>query len=295
MSPERFFPPSELILNDDGSVFHLHLRPEQLAGRVILVGDPGRVATVAAHFDEQYCEVANREFHAITGRYGEKEITVLSTGIGCDNIDIVLNELDALANIDFTTRREYTRPKKQLTIVRIGTCGGLQPDTPIGTFICSVKSIGFDGLLNFYAGRDQVCDLKTEKEFTTHVQWNPHFCAPYVAQADETLVKRLNSQGDLHEGITISCPGFYGPQGRELRIPLAEPELNQRIESFRSSSGLRILNFEMESSAVAGLSALLGHKAATVCIVIANRRAKEANANYRNSIDQLIKLVLERI
>ncbi len=296
MPTGRIFPPSELILNDDGSVFHLHLKPGQLADRVILVGDPGRVPIVAAHFDEHYCETANREFRAITGRYAGKEITVLSTGIGCDNIDIVLNELDALANIDFAARREFpSRTPRQLTIVRIGTCGGLQPDTPVGTFICSAKSIGFDGLLNFYAGRDRVCDLETEKEFVRHAQWNPRFCAPYVACADPSLVDRLNAAGDLERGITISCPGFYGPQGRELRIPLAEPGLNRRIESFRSKEGLRVLNFEMESSAVAGLSALLGHKAATVCMVIANRRAKEANANYQNAMDQLIRLVLERI
>ena len=287
-----YFEPSELIINPDGSIFHLHLKPEQLAHKIILVGDPGRVNTVAGHFDSKKHEVESREFHSITGTYKEKDITVVSTGIGCDNIDIVLNELDALANIDFSTRT--VKPKlTSLEIVRIGTCGGLQPETPIGSFIASVKSIGFDGLLNFYSGRNEVCDLKLEEEFTRHMKWNPLLCAPYVIDAEPNLINRIAGT-DMVRGITIACGGFFGPQGRELRIPLADPKQNEKIETFQYE-GLKVTNFEMESSAVAGLSKLLGHKAMTCCMVIANRRAGTANASYKNSIDELIKLVLERI
>lgn len=289
---EKHFAPSELIINDDGSVFHLHLTPQQLADKVILVGDPGRVSLVASHFDTTEHEVQSREFHTLTGTYKGKRITVLSTGIGCDNIDIVVNELDALANIDFSTRTEKPT-HRTLELVRIGTCGGLQPNTPIGAFICSQKSIGFDGLLNFYAGRNEVCDLALEKAFTTHMDWNPLLCAPYVIEADKELSARINS-GDMVNGITISCGGFFGPQGRELRIPLADPHQNEKVESFEYKD-LRITNFEMESSALAGLARLLGHKATTVCMVIANRLAQEANAGYKNTIDHLIEKVLERI
>lgn len=292
MDEKKYFAESELILNEDGSVFHLHLKPEQLADKVILVGDPGRVSLVASHFEEQECEVQSREFHSITGTYKGKRITVQSTGIGCDNIDIVLNEMDALANIDFKTRHE--KPEhRTLTFVRIGTCGGLQENTPTGTYIASIKSIGFDGLLNFYAGRNEVCDLKLEEAFKKHMDWNPLLCAPYVIDADNELLDRVAGT-DMVRGITIACGGFFGPQGRELRIPLADPDQNEMVESFEYN-GLNITNFEMESSAVAGLSALMGHKALTCCMVIANRRAKQANTGYKNTIDGLIKLVLERI
>lgn len=287
-----YFEPSELIINPDGSVFHLHVRPEQLARKVILVGDPGRVATVAQHFDSQECDIMNREFHTITGTYKGKRITALSTGIGCDNIDIVVNELDALTNIDFETRK--VKPElSSLEIVRIGTCGGLQPETPIGSYIASVKSIGFDGLLNFYKGRNDVCDLQMEDNFTTYMNWNPQLCAPYVIDADSGLIDRI-AKDDMVRGITIACGGFYGPQGRELRIPLADPEQNVKVEKYQYNN-LKITNFEMESSAVAGLSRLLGHKAMTCCMVIANRLAGTANASYKNSIDDLIKMVLDRI
>lgn len=289
---KKYFPESELIINPDGSAFHLHLKPEQLADKVILVGDPGRVATVAEHFESKECEVENREFKSVTGIYKGKRITVQSTGIGCDNIDIVVNELDALANIDFNTREEKTE-HRQLTIVRIGTCGGLQQNTPVGTFIASVKSIGFDGLLNFYAGRNEVCDLEFEKVFTEYMNWSPQLGAPYVVDADPELIERL-AQNDMVRGVTIACGGFYGPQGRELRIPLADPKQNEKVEAFEHD-GLHITNFEMESSAVAGLSLLLGHKAMTCCMVIANRLVKEANTTYKNSIDDLIKVVLDRI
>ena len=289
---QKYFAESELIINPDGSVFHLHLKPEHLADKVILVGDPGRVSLVASHFDKIEDEVASREFRTITGFYKNKRITVQSTGIGCDNIDIVMNELDALANIDFLTRLE--RPEhRTLNIVRIGTCGGLQPECPIGTFVASVKSIGFDGLLNFYAGRDQASDLEYEKAFKEQVKWNPAMGNPYVASSDTELLDRIAGD-DMVRGITIACGGFFGPQGRELRLPLMDPKLNEKIEEFEYK-GLKINNFEMESSALSGLSTLMGHKTTTVCMVIANRLAKEANAGYKNSIDTLIEKVLERI
>ena len=289
---KRKFPESELIINNDGSCFHLHLRPEQLADKVILVGDPGRVNTVANHFDTKECEVSSREFHTITGNYKGKRITVQSTGIGCDNIDIVVNELYSLANIDYQTREEREE-HRTLTLVRIGTCGGLQPFTPTGTFVASVKSIGFDGLLNFYGGRNKVCDLKMEKAFKQHMNWNPLLGAPYVAQADEELIDRI-AQDDMVRGYTIACGGFYGPQGRQLRIPLADPTQNEKVEAFEYD-GRKICNFEMESSALAGLSSLLGHKAMTCCMVIANRYAQKMNTEYKNSIDTLIEKVLDRI
>nr|WP_321373090.1 nucleoside phosphorylase [uncultured Bacteroides sp.] len=288
----RYFAESELIINPDGSVFHLHVKPEQLADKVILVGDPGRVATVAAHFDNKEFEVESREFRTITGTYKGKRITVLSTGIGCDNIDIVINELDALANIDFNTREEK-KEFRSLELVRIGTCGGLQPNTPVGTFICSQKSIGFDGLLNFYAGRNEACDLAFEEAFKKHMNWSPLLCAPYVIDANAELIARINL-GDMVNGVTIAAGGFFGPQGRELRVPLADPKQNEKIESFEYN-GYKITNFEMESSALAGLAKLMDHKAMTVCMVIANRLIKEANPNYKNSIDTLIKTVLDRI
>lgn len=286
------FAESELIINADGSVFHLHLLPEHLADKVILVGDPGRVALVASHFSDIECEVSNREFKTVTGSYQDKRITVVSTGIGCDNIDIVLNELDALANIDFTTREEKSQLRK-LTVVRIGTCGGLQPYTPTGTFIASEKSIGFDGLLNFYAGRNDVCDLEFEEHFKKHMDWNPQLCDPYVIDADKELLDRI-AGNDMVRGVTIACGGFFGPQGRELRVPLADPYQNQKIENFEHN-GYRITNFEMESSAVAGLAKLMGHKALTCCMVIANRLDGKANTGYKNNIDTLIKTVLDRI
>ena len=260
---KEYFAPSELIINEDGSVFHLHLKPEQLADKVILVGDPGRVATVASHFDSKECEVESREFRTITGTYKGKRITVVSTGIGCDNIDIVMNELDALANIDFRTRYEKDE-LKSLELVRIGTCGGLQPNTPVGTFICSEISVGFDGLLNFYEGRNAVCDLPLERALLNHLGWSGNICspAPYAIHASEEMVERI-AGGDMVRGIEYD--------------------------------GRRITNFEMESSALAGLARLMGHKATTVCMVIANRVAKEADTGYKNQIDDLIKLVLERI
>lgn len=287
-------PSSELIINADGSIFHLHVKPEQLADKVILVGDPGRVPLVASHFETQECDIESREFRTITGTYKGQRITVLSTGIGCDNIDIVMNELDALANIDFDTRT--VKPQlRQLEIVRIGTCGGLQPNTPEGTFVASEYSIGFDGLLNFYAGRNEVCDLAFEGAFLAHMKWHGNQCIahPYVIKSDAELLDRLAGT-EMVRGVTIACGGFFGPQGRKLRLPLADPDANAKIETF-CYEGRHITNFEMESSALAGLSRLMGHKATTVCMVIANRIAGRANTGYKNTIDSLIKLVLDRL
>lgn len=294
MQNKIHFPPSELIINEDGSVFHLHVRPEQLADKVILVGDPGRVNLVASHFDSRECEIQSREFHTITGTYQGKRITVISTGIGCDNIDIVMNELDALANIDFQTRKEKDALRR-LELVRIGTCGGLQPYTPAGTFICSEVSIGMDGLLNFYEGRNAVCDLPLERALLNHLGWSGTLCSPtlYAVHADKELVERIAGT-DFVRGITVACGGFFGPQGRRLRIPLADPHQNEKIESFEYG-GRRITNYEMESSALAGLSLLLGHKATTICMVIANRVKQEADTSYKTQIDDLIRIVLDRI
>lgn len=291
---KTYYAPSELIINEDGSVFHLHVRPEQLADKIILVGDPGRVEVVASHLENHECNIASREFHTITGTYQGKRISVISTGIGCDNVDIVLNEIDALANIDFQTR-ETKEQLRSLELVRIGTCGSLQPYTPVGSYICSEISIGFDGLLNFYAGRNAVCDLPMERALLNHLGWSGNLCcpAPYVIHANEELVERIAST-DMVRGITVACGGFFGPQGRQLRIPLADPHQNEKIESFEYH-GKRITNFEMESSALAGLSRLLGHRATTVCMVIANRVIQEANTGYKNKIDDLIQVVLNRI
>lgn len=291
----KYFAESELIINDDNSCFHLHIKPEQLADKVVMCGDPGRVDLIASHFDTKECEISSREFHTITGTYKGKRITTLSHGIGCDNIDIVMNELDALKNIDFKTRTL----KDKLTcmdIVRIGTCGGLQENCPVGSFICSEKSIGFEGLINYYANRDSICDLEFEKAFAEHLGWDYHHLpSPYVVDNNAELLERIyQPEAGMIKGVTISCGGFYGPQGRELRIPLADPLRNEKIESF-DWHGYRITNFEMESAAVAGLCRHLGHRGMTVCMVIANRVAKEMNTNYKNNIDDLIKLVLEKI
>lgn len=289
---KNIIPESELIINSDNSIFHLHIKPEQLADKVILVGDPGRVRTVAKYFDAVECEISSREFCTVTGTYRDKRITVLSTGIGCDNIDIVVNELDALANIDFKTRT-IKEQHRTLTLVRIGTCGGLQPETPIGTFVASVKSIGFDGLLNYYAERNNVCDLELEESFKNHMSWSPLKGAPYVANADPSLIEQI-AENDMVRGITIACGGFYGPQGRQIRLKTQDPDQNVKIEKFRYN-GLKVCNFEMESSALAGLASILGHRAMTCCMVIANRHTTEMNTDYKNSIDTLIEKVLNRI
>ncbi len=289
---KKIIPESELIINPDGSVFHLHLLPEQLTDRIILVGDPARVDMVASFFDTKTFEVSSREFHTIGGTYKGKPIMCLSHGIGPDNIDIVINELDALANIDFATR-EVRDQKRVLTMVRIGTSGGLQPELSLGTPVIAEKSIGFDGVLNYYAGRNDVAALEFEKALCEHTGWNPLWAKPYVVDADAELVEQIG-RDDMVRGNTISAVGFYGPQGRELRLPLSNPDLNRRIEEFEHH-GRRITNYEMESAPLAGLGRLMGHRCMTVCSIIANRFKTEANPNYKQGIRDLIATVLERI
>ena len=289
---KKIIPESELIINPDGSVFHLHLKPEQLTDRIILVGDPARVNMVAEFFDSKTFEVSSREFHTIGGTYRGKPIMCLSHGIGPDNIDIVINELDALANIDFKTR-EVREKKRVLTLVRIGTSGAIQPELSLGTPVIAQKSIGFDGVLNYYAGRNEVSDLEFEHAFCDAVGWNPLWAKPYVVPSDPELVERIG-RDDMVRGTTISAVGFYGPQGRELRLPLANPDLNSRIEAFRYGDR-KITNYEMESAPLQGLGKLMGHKAMTVCSIIANRFKTEANPNYKDGVRSLVATVLERI
>lgn len=288
----KFIAPSEMIINADGSVFHLHLRPEQLTDRIILVGDPGRVDMVASFFDEKAFEVSSREFHTIGGMFKGKPIMCLSHGIGPDNMDIVINELDALANIDFSTR-EIKDEHRVLTMVRIGTSGALQPELKVGTPVIAEKAIGFDGVINFYAQRNQVSDLDFEHAFCEHVGWNQLWAKPYVVDADASLVERIGGN-DMVKGNTISAVGFYGPQGRELRLPLANPDLNSLIESFRYN-GRKVTNYEMESAPLQGLARMLGHKAMTVCSIIANRMNHDATPNYKTAMRDLVETVLERI
>lgn len=290
---KRYFPASQLIINDDGSAFHLHLRPEFLADKIILVGDQDRVNMVASFFDEGSieCNVQSREFHTITGKYKGKRITCVSTGIGTDNCDIVLNELDALANIDFETRTEKEQ-HRQLEIIRIGTCGGMQEDIPLGTFLVSQKSIGFDGVLAFYEGRDRIADLGFEKALVDYIHYPEKAARPYVVAANPELVDRI-AKDDMMRGCTIAANGFYGPQGRVLRCNIAVPDINEHITDFRYE-GQRITNYEMEGSAIAGLSLLMGHKAMTVCCVIAQRKAEAANTDYKPRIKELVQTVLER-
>lgn len=291
---KRIIPSSELIVNQDGSIFHLHLKPEQLADKIILCGDPDRVGMIANYFDSQECDVQNREFRTITGSYKGKRITVQSHGIGGDNIEIVASELDALANFDLEKRcvRDEFR---QLTMVRIGTSGGLQPESPIGSYVASEKAIGFDGVIYFYDGTERVRDLAYEKALTQQLDWKIEGLKPYVVSADAELLERIvGNDGRIIKGSTIACNGFYAPQGRKLRLPLADENLNKKIEDFRYK-GYKITNFEMESSALSGIASLLGHKAMTVCCIIAGRQNLNMNTDYKGSIDDLIQLVLERI
>ena len=289
---KKIIPSSELIINPDGTVFHLHLHPDQLCDRIILVGDPGRVDLVASHFDTRDYEVSSREFHTIGGTVNGKRIMCLSHGIGPDNIDIVINELDALANVDFTTR-EVRDQHRQLQLVRIGTSGALQPELKLGTPVIAEKAIGFDGVLNYYAGRNNVADLDFEADFINQTDWNPLWARPYVVNADPELVERIGA-GDMVRGNTISAVGFYGPQGRELRLPLANPQLNSSIEKF-CHAGRRITNYEMESAPLQGLALLMGHKAMTVCSIIANRMSHDATPKYKTAINDLISTVISRI
>ncbi len=284
-------PASELIINGDGSVFHLHIKPEQLADNIILVGDPGRIALFEPHFDAVECRNASREFVSATGFVANKRVTVLSTGIGTDNIDIVMTELDALANVDFSTR-EVKPEHRTLNILRIGTCGAIQPDIPIGSFIFSHYSVGCDGLLNWYADRDKVTNLDMEEKFMKHVGYDRHLATPYFAKASDKLIKIFEK--DTVPGMTISAQGFYGPQGRVIRMPLAIPDMIDRIESFRYGD-LRITNFEMEGSAIAGMARHLGHEAGTVCCAIANRHLKSSNTDYKPRMEELVDLVMHKL
>ena len=283
---------SELIVNPDGSIFHLKLKPGQIANNIILVGDPGRVQMVSRFFDKIELQVQNREFVTITGEYQGKRLTVLSTGIGTDNIDIVLNELDALVNIDLLNR-ELKVNHTSLNIIRIGTSGALQTDIPVYSFLATRKSIGIDGLINFYAGREEITDPSFETAFKKHTEWNPLLASPYVVDSDETLFRKIFDHHFI-EGITISAPGFYGPQGRELRLKTAYPRLNSKIESFRYNN-MKITNYEMECSAIYGLSKLMRHRALTVCLIIANRIIHNVGTDYKSEMERLVKLVLDKL
>ncbi len=294
MNTKRIIPPSELIINGDGSVFHLHIKPEHLADKVFLVGDPARVDLVASRFDTIECNITSREFHTVTGTYKGKRITALSHGIGTDNIDIVINELDALANIDFETREEKDE-FRQLTLVRVGTSGGLQDISPIGSYVAAEYSIGFDGVLYFYDNTEKVRQLEFEDELLKQLDWKMDKLQPYVVSADKSLVDKIVGEGDdVVRGVTIAANGFYGPQGRQLRLALKDPILNKKIQAF-NHKGRVITNYEMESSTLAGLAGLMGHKAMTVCCIIAGRKAEKMNTDYKGSIEGLIDLVLERI
>lgn len=287
----RTIPSSELIINGDGSIFHLHLKPEQLADIVILVGDPGRVAMIAEYFDTKECEVSNREFLTITGTYKGKRMTVMSTGIGIGNIDICVTELDALANIDFETRQVKDN-FRQLTLVRLGTSGAIQQDIEVGEVIFARTSLGFDGLLSYYAGRDAVCDLALERAFEQHTEWYSKLPAPYFVNADNELFELFKDS--TREGIAIAAPGFYAPQGRWVRLQPHDMKLNEKIESFKFGER-RITNFEMEGSALAGLAALLGHRAATICTIIAQRVAKSACTDYKPFVRRMIEMALDKL
>ena len=287
----RTIPSSELIINSDGSIFHLHLKPEQLADIVILVGDPGRVAMISEYFDTKECEVANREFLTVTGTYKGKRMTVMSTGIGIGNIDICVTELDALANIDFESRQVKDN-FRQLTLVRLGTSGAIQPDIEVGEVVFARTSLGFDGLISYYEGRDAVCDLDLERAFEEHTAWYSKLPAPYFVDADKELFELFKES--TREGITIAAPGFYAPQGRWVRIAPHDKALNQKIESFRFGER-RITNFEMEGSALAGLAALLGHRAATICTIIAQRVAKDACTDYQPFVRRMIEMALDKL
>ncbi|MBQ1964513.1 MAG: nucleoside phosphorylase [Tidjanibacter sp.] len=287
----RIIPSSELVINEDGTIFHLHLHPEQIADTIMLVGDPGRVDMIASYFDTIECTVESREFRTTTGTYKGKRMTAISTGIGTDNIDVVVTELDALANIDFATRTEKAE-KRQLTLLRLGTSGAIQPDIPLGSFVYARTSIGFDGLLNYYAGRNDVCDLAIEKAFVEHTGWNHQLPAPYFIDADKSLFDHFADS--VVEGITIAAPGFYGPQGRWVRIAPADLKLNEKIESF-DYEGRHITNFEMESSALSGLSALMGHKAGTICTIIAQRAVKDMNTDYKPFVRQMVEMALDKL
>ena len=292
MAEKRIIPASELIINDDGSAFHIHVRPDQLRDKIILVGDPGRVSMVAEYFDTIDYDVQSREFHAIGGTYKGKPLMCISHGIGSDNIEIVLTELDALANVDFKTRE--VRPEhRTLEMVRVGTSGSLQTDIHIGDFVIANRGIGTDGIINYYAERPEICDLDFEKKLTEYTGWLPIWAYPYAVNANPELVERIG-RDDMLRGNTMSAVGFYAPQGRMVRLKLAKPDLVEKLESF-GYEGERITNFEMESGCLQGMAKMLGHKAMTVCCIIAERRSTNANPDYKPHVRRLIETVLDRI
>ena len=288
-------PESELIINSDGSAFHIHMKPEQLADNVIMMGDPGRIDILADYLSDIECRNASREFVSITGKYKGKRITALSHGIGPDNIDIVMTELDALANVDFETR-EVKPEHRALNILRIGTSGALHADIPLGSYVLSHISVGFDGVMNWYGNREKVTIPEVEEAFKKHMNWPAVLPSPYFVKASPKIIDLMR---DITvKGVTISAPGFYGPQGRVVRVPLAMPHMLEDIESFRFSTDgedYRITNFEMESSPLAGLAAQLGHNACTVCCIIANRYLKSSNTDYKPIMRQLVETCLDRM
>ncbi len=280
---------SELITNADGSIFHLHLLPDEIADRIIIVGDPDRVETIGQIFDTVRVRKSNREFSTVTGSYRDTEFSVISSGIGTDNIDIVVNELDALANIDLTTG--MTKDElRSLTFVRLGTAGGLQSDLPPGSFIATARAVGFDGLLHFYEGYEWCIDHMLADALADHLEWPDSLAYPYAVEADPFLLE--NIAAEITKGITISAPGFYGPQGRHLRLEPFDSEINDKIATFRFR-GERITNYEMESSAIYGLAKLLNHKALTICVVIANRVTGEFLTDYKPAVESLARTLLD--
>ncbi len=285
------FPDSELPINSDGSAFHLHLKPEQITDRIILVGDPGRVDMISGMLDSVRFSMFSREFKSVIGTYRGKEVMALSTGIGSDNIDIVVNELDALANIDYSTRTEKAE-HRTLTLVRVGTCGAIQEDLPVGTYLVSEKSVGMDGVLNYYPAVNDVSDADFEQEFCRQTGVMDRWARPYVVSSDPELVERIGK--DMSMGVTVTAVGFYAPQGRCLRGGLAHPDFNERLRAFRFGR-YRITNYEMESSALEGMARMLGHKAMTVCLVVANRYSKSMFTDYHGSMEGLVRTVLDRI
>ncbi|MCF7568450.1 nucleoside phosphorylase [Sabulilitoribacter arenilitoris] len=283
---------SELILNPDDSIFHLHLKPGQVADTIILVGDPKRVNVIESFLNDVEFKISNREYVSITGKYNSKRITVVSTGVGIGNIDIILNELDALVNIDFESRKIKNKRKK-LNFIRIGTSGSLQKDIIVNSYVISKKSVGFDNLLYFYLNNEKIINKEYSVTFKTHLGSDHLFFSPYVIDASEELYDILNSK-ETHSGITITSPGFYVPQGRELRLNSKLKNINNKLSSFFYEDH-RITNYEMESSAMYGLSKLLGHEAIAICLIIANRLNKNANPNYKSEVEKLIKYVLDKI
>ena len=282
---------SELIINSRGAVYHLNVRPEELAQNIITVGDPDRVGEVSKYFDEVESRHQHREFVTHTGRIGKKRISVVSTGIGPDNIDIVLNELDALVNIDFETRfvkQELT----VLNIIRIGTSGSLQADIPVDSFVASTHGLGLDNLLNYYRLEHNEQERQLLHSFITHTQLHAQVTNPYISSASGNLIK--NFVEGFHQGITVTCPGFYGPQGRVLRLGIKNPDLINQLTGF-SFGQHRITNFEMETSAIYGLGSLLGHHCLSLSAIVANRIAKEFSKDSATTVDHLIKKSLEII